>query len=358
MASALDMVAGAGQYSFDPLGDIYEGRKTRSALNDMNRADQARPLMGQALQGDANALNSLAGIDPQGFMDVSGFQDKRVQAKAEQAAAKAEKVAAILYRADTPEAWSQAINYLKKTGHDISPEEENFANKDAVLGEFLSLKDQMAQGNSDRSYNLEVQKMNQPDKPTASIQEYEYAKENGFTGSLIDFEMAKKGEGIEVTSPDGTTMRVGGKGPKVTEGMRRAAGFKASMKSSIDNLDSTFTALTDPRNYAGDKARNYGGRAMMTPEGQQAADSFDEVVADALYVASGATLTAPEVERKKAAIIPTPNDDKKTIEAKRKRLDDLMAAVDVMAGQESQPKQDAGGWTILPNGVKIRKKTQ
>lgn len=153
MASALDMVAGVGQFGFDPLGDFYEGRKTGNAMREMKRADQARPLIGQALQGDGNALRGLAGIDPDGFMQVSNFRAKQSQSKQEDAAAQAEKVAAALYRANTPEQWAQTINYLKQTGHDISPEEENFANKDAVLGEFLSLKEQMAQGNADRSFN-------------------------------------------------------------------------------------------------------------------------------------------------------------------------------------------------------------
>lgn len=172
MASALDMVAGVGQYGFDPLGDFIAGREGRNRLNAMKREEQARPLMGQALQGDKNALRGLAGIDPQGFMDVSKFQAGQENVKAQDAAAQAEKVAAALYRADTPEKWAATINYLKQTGHEISPEEENFANKDAVLGEFMSLKDQMAQGNSDRYFGLQQQQENrlaaEANKPTAA----------------------------------------------------------------------------------------------------------------------------------------------------------------------------------------------
>lgn len=140
-------------------------------------------------------------------------------------------------------------------------------------------------------------------------------------------------DGLTVYGPDGQPIvTTGGSGGKVTEGMRRAKGFKASMKSSIANLQTNFEALTNPRNYLGDAAKNIGGRAMMTPEGQMSADSFDEVVADALYIASGATLTQPEIVRKVAAIRPAPNDDPKTIEAKRQRLRDLVDAVDIMAG--------------------------
>ena len=140
-------------------------------------------------------------------------------------------------------------------------------------------------------------------------------------------------DGMTVYGPDGNPIvTTGAGGGKVTEGMRRAKGFKASMKSSIANLQTTFEALTDPQNYIGDALKDVGGRAIMTPEGQMAADSFDEVVADALYIASGATLTQPEIVRKVAAIRPAPNDSKETKEAKRQRLKDLVDAVDIMAG--------------------------
>ena len=142
----------------------------------------------------------------------------------------------------------------------------------------------------------------------------------------------RKADDNGITIGKDGTVQIGGPAGKVTEGMRRAKGFKASMKSSIANLQTNFEALTDPRNYIGDSLKDVGGRAIMTPDGQMSADSFDEVVADALYIASGATLTQPEIVRKVAAIRPAPNDDPKTIEAKRQRLKDLVDAVDIMAG--------------------------
>lgn len=154
MASALDMVAGVGQFGFDPLGDLYEGRKTRFATNEMNRADQARPLMGQALQGDTNALNSLAGIDPQGFMEVSGFQDKRQKAADEKADAISERVAAMLNWADTPEKWQVATQRLQANGFELEPEELDFNNRGAMLAEYQSIKEQQAQANADRGFDI------------------------------------------------------------------------------------------------------------------------------------------------------------------------------------------------------------
>jgi len=49
----------------------------------------------------------------------------------------------------------------------------------------------------------------QPDLP-ASAQEYEYARNQGFEGSFLDYQGMKRGNGVTMTSPDGTVMQVGG----------------------------------------------------------------------------------------------------------------------------------------------------
>jgi hypothetical protein len=45
---------------------------------------------------------------------------------------------------------------------------------------------------------------------TTGIQEYEYAKQQGFEGDYIDFQQAKKGNGFSVIAPDGTVVQMGG----------------------------------------------------------------------------------------------------------------------------------------------------
>ena len=138
----LDMVAGSGGYAFDPFGDYAEGRFTRNKLNDITRADQARGLAGEALTGNSNALRSLAGVDPSTYMDVSKFQSGQQADQATAEAAKQEKVLGALYAADTPEKWARTIQYLKQTGHEVDPEEEDFNNRDAIIGEAMGLMEQ------------------------------------------------------------------------------------------------------------------------------------------------------------------------------------------------------------------------
>lgn len=149
MASALDMVAGLapGQGNWDPYADFQEGRA-------QGRANAARPLMGRALQGDTNALNSLAGIDPQGFMEVSGFQDKRQKAADEKADKISERVAAMLNWADTPEKWQVATQRLQANGFELEPQELDFNNRGAMLAEYQTIKEQQAQANAERGFDL------------------------------------------------------------------------------------------------------------------------------------------------------------------------------------------------------------
>ena len=54
------------------------------------------------------------------------------------------------------------------------------------------------------------QKANQPAKMPSAVQEYEYARGQGFGGSYLDFQNAKKGQGVRYTAPDGSIIQVGG----------------------------------------------------------------------------------------------------------------------------------------------------
>lgn len=54
------------------------------------------------------------------------------------------------------------------------------------------------------------QKASQPAKMPSAVQEYEYARGQGFGGSYLDFQNAKKGQGVTYTAPDGSIVQVGG----------------------------------------------------------------------------------------------------------------------------------------------------
>jgi hypothetical protein len=365
------------------LLEIWRGAK--DTYRDTQNRSRMAEIGGIAGRGDYNKAAALA--FGSGDLGTGSSLLQLAQGQKKFDAEDRQQVAGALYAADTREKWDATINFLEKSGHKIDDNERDFANRDALIGQALGPDGQLKQRNDDRSFGLQEKNFNADEayrNESLALEREKLAREGGKPPQVESFFDQGTGQqykaqwnsqtqswdkvggskadenGITITNPDGTTTQIGGSGGKVTEGMRRAKGFKASMKSSIESLDGNFDALTIPQNYLGDQAKNFGGRKMMTPEGQMAADNFDEVVGSMLYIASGATLTIPEIGRKKATIIPTPNDSKETIALKKKRLQDLKNAVDIMAGDQpqEQPTGGSGGWTVMPNGVKIRKKTQ
>jgi len=127
------------------------------------------------------AMDELAGLDPELFMKLDDRQ--REQAKAE-----ASEIVSAVQWADTPEKWAQAQQYLGSKGMDVSgygfEQREQYLLQAGKIGELLE---------------------NRP-KPSAqpsSVQEYEFAKQQGFGGSYMDFMEEKRGPMI-ASNGDGT----------------------------------------------------------------------------------------------------------------------------------------------------------
>lgn len=104
------------------------------------------------------------------------FQQGQDQAAAKTKADQQTRLAGALFAADTPEKWARVIQYAKGQGIPVDPQEENFANRDAFLGQIEGIAGQQSQANSDRTfnqtqtnenrtYNLDVQKFNASQKP-------------------------------------------------------------------------------------------------------------------------------------------------------------------------------------------------
>lgn len=136
MPNYLDMVAGVGEFGRLPdiAGGFASGYQFGEGIKENRRISQARELTGQALAGDKNALRALPGVDPEAYIGVTKHQR-------EDAAYKAERVASVLFSAKTPEEWNQRTDYLRAQGYDIGPE-DTWENRDAVLNEFLTAKEQ------------------------------------------------------------------------------------------------------------------------------------------------------------------------------------------------------------------------
>lgn len=103
-----------------------------------------------------------------------------------------QQVAGALSAADTPQKWAATIAYLKQSGHKVTPEEENFTNRDAILGQAIGADGQLRQKNADRSFNAEQDYHNQSlgiDRQRLDISQQELAlkkKESDQNGGMGD----------------------------------------------------------------------------------------------------------------------------------------------------------------------------
>lgn len=131
--------------------------------------------------------------------------------------------------------------------------------------------------------------------------------------------------GITITNPDGTTTQIGGSGKaggKMTEADQRARLLAEQVVAQEPQLMADFDTLATLQNSVGG-ATGMAGRGAMTPEGQMAKDSLTNVLANWLYLTSGATMSPAEIDRQINLMMPSPLDHTKTVEAKKARVQSI-----------------------------------
>jgi hypothetical protein len=160
---------GAPNFLSAIVGGYEQGRDRaeRSRLADL--AEQGRMLQGAALRGDKNALAELGSVNPQAAMQTTQFnQEQKKQALGDFLSA--------AYNAKDPQSWQAVVQRFKAQGHQFDPGEEDFANRENMIRQGMSVADQMgfdwraqesqrAQQNADRSYGLareglDIQRLN------------------------------------------------------------------------------------------------------------------------------------------------------------------------------------------------------
>ena len=115
-------------------------------------------------------------------------------------------------------------------------------------------------------------------EPTSAMQEYEFAKMEGFEGSFADWKRMQKGNGISFNTKTGE-LRVGGGSPLG----RSASNTEQKSLAAETNL---LGQLQTVRDYAGigpDGRMSPEGRAMLTYQGQ--AEDYISRIADKLGIA-------------------------------------------------------------------------
>ncbi len=160
--------------------------------------------------------------------------------------------------------------------------------------------------------------------------------------------------GITITNPDGTTTQIGGSGTKTTEADRRAQLLTKQVVTQEPQLMADFDTLATVQNSVGG-ATGVVGRGAMTAEGQMAKDSLTNVLANWLYLTSGATMNQGEIDRQIGLMLPSPLDKPETIAAKKARVQSIFDTMKERSGitagttnsvQPKKPPVVINGYTI------------
>jgi hypothetical protein len=159
-------------------------------------------------------------------------------------------------------------------------------------------------------------------------QEYK-AQFNPATGSWDRIGGTKADSNGITVGPDGT-VQIGGPGKKPTESDNKAILLQRQAEGSFDTALKYFDDLSSPQNTVG--ANVPGGRVAMTDQGQAGDDALTNIVANWLYLTSGATASPQEVANQVRILKPSAVDGDITKAAKKARLELMIDSMRTRAG--------------------------
>ena len=172
------------------------------------------------------------------------------------------------------------------------------------------------------------------ERPPAGIQEYEYAKQQGFPGTFQDWEASKKGGMSLQTNPDGTiTFQQGGNIKPMTEGQSKDTVFATRAAGALPLIDSLGSALTSLPEATGAGVPGIGNY-LKSPEYQQAEQAGKEFLQAILRKDTGAAITKEETAEYGSVYLPRPGDAPATLE--QKKVSRLRALEALKAGMPPQ----------------------
>lgn len=152
----------------------------------------------------------------------------------------------------------------------------------------------------------------------AGIQEYEYAKQQGFPGTFQDWEASKKGGmSLQVDPTTGeVTFQQGGNIKPMTEAQSKDTTFATRAAGALPLVDKFGDALTSLPESAGGQVPVIGNY-MKSPEYQQAEQAGKEFLQAILRKDTGAAITAGETSEYGSVYLPRPGDSPELLAQKK-----------------------------------------
>lgn len=182
--------------------------------------------------------------------------------------------------------------------------------------------------------------------PTSAMQEYEFAKSQGYTGSLTDFKTL-------IARSGATTIQL----PSESE---RTAGFlvqrlQGGLQSLAEAIGMDKSAASP--NMLGEAVQKFTGSEMLKnlviPEQRQKVEAAQlEVLDSALTLGTGAAYTREQLEGYRRSYFPQQGDKPEVVADKQRRLNNLLSAARIKSGRSTP--SDLG----LPANVTVEKVTK
>jgi hypothetical protein len=143
----------------------------------------------------------------------------------------------------------------------------------------------------------------------AGIQEYEYAKQQGFKGTFQDWEASKKGGmSLQVDPATGqVTFQQGSNIKPLTEAQSKDTVFATRAEGALRKLEPQANALTDPFSAVGSKIPGIGNYLKGTAY-QNAEQAGTEFLQAILRKDTGAAITPAEQKEYGRVYLPAPGD--------------------------------------------------
>lgn len=158
----------------------------------------------------------------------------------------------------------------------------------------------------------------EPKKPSA-VQEYEYAKTQGFPGTFQDWEASKKGGmSLQVDPTTGAvTFQQGNNIKPMTEGQSKDTTFAVRAEGALPLIDKYGDALTSLPESAAGSLPGGVGNYLQSPEYQQAQQAGKEWLQAILRKDTGAAITKEETEEYGSVYLPRPGDSPEVLAQKK-----------------------------------------
>lgn len=187
-------------------------------------------------------------------------------------------------------------------------------------------------------------------KPSA-VQEYEYAKGQGFPGTFQDWEASKKGGmSLQVDPETGAiSFQQGGNIKPMTEGQSKDTTYATRAAGALPILDQYGSALTSIAEQVGGSVPVVGNYAK-TPEYQQAENAGLEFLQAILRKDTGAAITKEETQEYGRVYLPQPGDSAELLAQKQiarsralNALEAGMTPQSMLAKERALKKTDSSG---------------